>query len=144
MKSHIADRARESGVADQLVFVDSLPRAGLIELYSASDIVVSPSLHESFGLVVLEAMACGKPVVATATGLVPELGFDGTGGIMVAPGDIGELAEAVVKLLSLDSEGRKLAAARNRSLVETEFSIPRWVDNVVAVYERAISDWARN
>jgi len=144
MKSHIADRARESGVADQLVFVDSLPQPELVELYSTCDLVVSPSLHESFGLVVLEAMAFGKPVVATATGLVPELGFDGTGGIMVAPGDIGELAEAVVKLLSLDSEGRKLAAARNRSLVETEFSMPRWVDNVVAVYERAISDWARN
>ena len=144
MKSHIAERAKEGGFEDRLVFIEPLPQPELIDLYSASDIVVSPSLHESFGLVVLEAMACGKPVVATATGLVPELGFDGTGGIMVAPGDIGELAEAVVKLLSLDSEGRKLAAARNRSLVETEFSIPRWVDNVVAVYERAISDWARN
>ncbi len=144
VRAYVTGGAREGGFEDRLVFVDALPETELIGLYSACDLVVSPSLHESFGLVVLEAMACGKPVVATSTGLVPELGFDGTGGVMVAPGDAGELAEAVAKMLSLDIQARDLAAAENRRLVETRFSMDQWVDEVVAVYQRAIDDRAGN
>jgi glycogen(starch) synthase len=140
MRSYVARRARDGGFEDRLVFVDTVTETELVELYSACDLLVSPSLHESFGLVVLEAMACGKPVVATSTGLVPELGLDGTGGIMVSPGDAEGLADAAARLLSLDDQGVSLAAERNRSLVETEFSIGRWVDDVIAVYERAVRE----
>lgn len=142
MRSYVARRAREGGFHDRLVFVDTLTETEIVELYSACDLLVSPSLHESFGLVVLEAMACGKPVVATSTGLVPELKLDGTGGIMVSPGDVEGLAGAVATLLSLDDRGVRLAAEKNRRLVEAEFSIGRWVDNVMAVYETAIRDRA--
>jgi glycosyltransferase involved in cell wall biosynthesis len=101
--------------------------------------VISPSLHESFGLVVVEAMACGKPVVAISTGIVPELGLDGKGGIVVGPGDAAVLAEATMKMLSLNGKERKLVAGENRELAVTGFSIPAWVDKVVCVYEKALS-----
>ncbi len=140
MKEHVARRAKEGGFYDRLLFVDALTETELVELYSACDLLVSPSLHESFGLVVLEAMACGKPVVATSTGLVPELGLDGTGGIMVPPGDAEGLADAVARLLSLDDQGVRLAADKNRGLVEAGFSTGRWVEDVIAVYERAIRE----
>jgi hypothetical protein len=58
---------------------------------------------------------------------------------MVSPGDAGHLADAVVSMLSLDGDGRERAASANRGLVESEFSIDRWADEVVAVYERAIA-----
>jgi glycosyltransferase involved in cell wall biosynthesis len=139
MRAYVDRRAEEGDFQDRLVFVDSLTQDQLVKLYSMADVVVSPSLQESFGLVVVEAMACGRPVVATSTGIVPELGLDGTGGIMVSPGDAGHLADAVVSMLSLDGDGRERASLANRGLVESEFSIDRWADDVVAVYERAIA-----
>ena len=84
-------------------------------------------------------MACGKPMVATSTGIVPELGFDGKGGIVVGPGDAAVLAEATIKMLLLNDKERKLVAEKNRELVETGFSISTWVDLVIGVYEKALS-----
>jgi glycogen(starch) synthase len=139
VKSYVNEQARNNGFGDNLVFIDFLPEDELIKLYSACDLVISPSLHESFGLVVVEAMACGKPVVATSTGIVPELGLDGKGGIEVGPGDAVGLAEATIKMLSLDEEDRKLVAGENREFVETGFSIPAWIDKVIEVYEKALS-----
>jgi glycosyltransferase involved in cell wall biosynthesis len=139
VKSYINEQARNNGFRDNLVFIDFLPEDELIKLYSTCDLVISPSLHESFGLVVIEAMACGKPVVATSTGIVPELGLDGKGGIVVEPGDAAVFAEATVKMLSLDEKDRELVAGKNRELVETGFSISAWVDKVIGVYEKALS-----
>jgi len=140
VKSHINEQARNNGFRDNLVFIDFLPEDELLKLYSACDLVISPSLHESFGLVVVEAMACGKPVVATSTGIVPELGLDGKGGIVVEPGDAVGLAEAIIKMLSLDEKDIELVAGKNRELVETGFSISAWVDKVVGVYNKALSN----
>jgi hypothetical protein len=139
VKSYVNEQARNNGFRDNLVFIDFLPEDELIKLYSACDLVISPSLHESFGLVVVEAMACGKPVVATSTGIVPELGLNGKGGIVVGPGDAAVLAEATIKMLSLDEKDRELVAGRNRELVETGFSISAWVDKVIGVYNKALS-----
>jgi glycosyltransferase involved in cell wall biosynthesis len=144
MKAYVIEQAKKGGFGDNLTFIDFLPEGELIELYSACDLVVSPSLQESFGLVVLEAMACGKPVVATATGLVPELGLDGTRGIMVPPGDVGRLAKGIIRLLLLSDDDKNLAAKRNLELVEAEFSIPEWVDKVIEVYEKALKKAAKS
>jgi glycogen(starch) synthase len=139
VRSYVNEQARNNGFRDKLVFIDFLPEDELIKLYSACDLVISPSLHESFGLVVVEAMACGKPMVATSTGIVPELGLDGKGGIVVEPGDSAVLAEATIKMLLLNDKERKLVAEKNRELVETGFSISAWVDKVIGVYEKALS-----
>ncbi len=144
VKSYVNEQARNNGFGGNLVFIDFLPEDELPKLYSACDLVISPSLHESFGLVVVEAMACGKPVVATSTGIVPELGLDGKGGIVVEPGDAVGLAEATIKMLSLDEKDRKLIAEKNRELVETGFSIPAWVDKVIEVYGKALSKGRRS
>ena len=137
-KAYICKLAKSHGFSNALLFIDYLADDELIALYSACDLVVSPSLHESFGLVVLEAMACSKHVIATSTGVVPELGLNGASGMMISPGSVAELTEAVVRLLSLTGNERRLAAESNRKLVEAEFSIPVWVDKVLRVYEKAI------
>jgi glycosyltransferase involved in cell wall biosynthesis len=142
MKTFITEYSRKSGFEGNLIFIDRLSQDELIELYSACDLLVSPSIHESFGLVTLEAMACGKAVVATSTGLVPELKLAGAAVIVVSPGSADELADAVVKALSFDSEERDAAARVNRQLVESEFSLPQWVDRVVDVYQKAVQGGA--
>jgi len=139
MKSYINEQAGSNGFRDNLVFIDFLPQEELPGLYSTCDLVVSPSLHESFGLVVLEAMACGKPVVVTSTGIVPELRLNGEGVIVVEPGDAAGLAEATIKMLSLDEKDRKRIAGENREVVKSGFSVPAWVDKVIGVYEEALS-----
>jgi len=139
MKSYVCREAGSEGYRDNLLFIDYLSQDELIPLYSASDVFVLPSFREGFSMVVLEAMACGKPVVVTSTGIVPELGLDGKGGIVVEPGDAVGLAEAIIKMLSLDEKDRELVAGKNRELVETGFSISAWVDKVVGVYNKALS-----
>ncbi len=138
VKSYIMEQARGHGFLDSLVFIDFLPLEELIQLYSACDLFVLPSLYETFGLVTMEAMACGKPVVATSTGIVPELELDGENGIMVPPGDAGALAEGLIKLLSLKDEHKRLIAKNNRELTEARFSIPEWANKMVQVYEKAL------
>jgi len=138
-KRYITEEAKGHGFIDNLVFIDFLSEDELIQLYSACDLFVLPSLHESFGLVTMEAMACGKPVVATSTGVVPELGLNGESGIMVPPGDAGELAAAMIRLLSLRDEDKRLIARKNRELVEARFSIAAWANRMTEVYDRALA-----
>jgi len=138
VKRYITEEAKTGGFIDKLVFIDFLSADELIPLYSACDLFVLPSFQESFGLVVVEAMACGKPVVATSTGVVPELALDGESGIMVPPGDAREFTEAMIKLLSLKDEDKRLIARRNRQLIETRFSISAWADKMIEVYEKAL------
>ena len=138
MKMFLTEFAGKSGFQDNLIFIDHLPENELIEMYSACDLLVSPSIHESFGLVTLEAMACGKPVVATLTGLVPELKLAGAGVIVALPGCADELADAIIAALSYGSAEKEQIARINRQIVESQFSVNQWVDKVIEVYEKTL------
>lgn len=72
----------------------------LLEEYHRADIVVIPSTYEAFGLIALEAMAAGKPVVASATGGLKEIIVDGKTGMLVTPGEPSELATALERLIA--------------------------------------------
>ena len=86
-------------------FLGDLPRKKVIEEYLNCDIFCLPSLHEAFGIVLLEAMAAKKPVVTTRVGGIPEVVVDGETGILVPPRDIVALANALEKLI-IDNELR--------------------------------------
>jgi glycosyltransferase involved in cell wall biosynthesis len=139
-KEWIVSKAQERGFAVRLLLLDFIPTADLLRLYSACDVVVVPSLEESFGLVAGEAMACGRPVVATATGIASELGLDGTNGVLVPIGDSNALAAGVTKMLSLSPRRRKEIAERNRSIIETGFSVSRYAQRMLQVYEDLLTD----
>jgi len=136
----IVRSAQEGGFADRLLFVDFMPLADLVRLYSACDVFVLPSLEESFGLVAVEAMACGTPVVATSTGIAPELQLDSTNGVLVPIGDPDALATGVIKMLSPSPRKKQEIAERNRLIVENGFSIARHTQRMLKVYEDLLAE----
>jgi len=134
-KHYFFNQARSGGFIDNLLFIDFLPNNELIQLYSACDIFISASLRESFGLTVIEAMSCGKPVVATSVGIVPELQYYSSKGVSVVPaGNAQRLAGAIIDFLSFDDKYRRELGKGNRKLIEADFSINIWVDKMIGVY----------
>lgn len=106
-------------------------------LLADSALYVHPSRTDACPLAVLEAMAAGLPVVATAVGGVPELVVDGETGLLVAPGDIGGLARAIDAVLADDRLRRRLGMA-GRLRLKQHFSLDRCVRRHAAVYEAAV------
>jgi glycosyltransferase involved in cell wall biosynthesis len=104
-------------------------------LTAALDMAVLPSLREAQGIALLEAMASGVPVVATAVGGIPESVRHGREGFLVAPADPAALATAILRL-ARDEATR----ARFRGRVEERFGLDASVRQTAAVYERALSD----
>ncbi|UCE45126.1 MAG: glycosyltransferase [Methanobacteriota archaeon] len=131
---HLADRAR---VQDAIEFHESISQHDLVRLYADADVVVLPSRDEGWGLSLMEAMACGLPIVASRVGGVPELVRDGQDGLLVESGDVVGLGHAIARLLS-DPEMRRRMGSSGRKRVEG-FS---WDDTARVTsreYERALS-----
>jgi glycosyltransferase involved in cell wall biosynthesis len=102
-------------------------------LLAGCDVFCLPSDVEGLPLVVLEAMAQGKPVVATAVGGTPELVLDGETGILVPPGDVAALTDALAALLADPERARRMGEA-GRERVEREFSLAASTARVLALY----------
>ena len=88
------------GVPDVVRFQPPVARERLADWYRAADVVVVPSHSESFGLVAIEAQACGTPVVATRVGGLPTAVSDGRSGLLVAGHDPGRWADVLARLLA--------------------------------------------
>jgi glycosyltransferase involved in cell wall biosynthesis len=107
-RRHLQDLAEGLGVGDRVRF-SARPRSELAALYAAADVALFPPVwEEPFGLVPLEAMACGTPVVATGTGGSADFLADGHNCLLVPPGDAGALAAAVQRLAADPALRRRL------------------------------------
>ena len=102
--------------------------------FSVLDIFVLSSRWEGLGLVLLEAMAGGKPIVATCAGAIPEVVPDGQAGLLVPVDDQEALARALERLAG-DAGMRKSMGDKGRKHVEREFPLDRMVDRIMAIYE---------
>jgi D-inositol-3-phosphate glycosyltransferase len=87
--------AGELGIAERVTFLPPQPREELVNVYRAADLVAVPSYSESFGLVAVEAQACGTPVVAAAVGGLPVAVADGRSGSLVDGHDPQRWADAI-------------------------------------------------
>src|SRR5581483_108978 len=101
-------RAREAGMAGDLVFTGRVSDQDLVALYNAADLFVQPSLFEGFGLPSLEAMACGTPVVTSTAAAIPEMVGDAA--LTVDPLDVEALAGAIATVLDDEALRRRMAA----------------------------------
>ena len=127
--------ARELGLGDAVRFLGFVSPVQMA-IESAS-VVVVPSLGEGFGMVALEAMERGRPVIASAVGGLPEIVADGETGLVVSPGDAEELAEAMVTLASDPSRAAAMGeAGRGRAL--ESFTQERSTNAVEALYRREL------
>ncbi|WP_177154380.1 glycosyltransferase, partial [Actinosynnema pretiosum] len=89
-------------VADRVRLVGCVPRSAMASLLRSADAVVCAARTQPFGIVALEAMACGVPVVATSVGVLAEIVVDHVTGVLVPPGSPAALARALRKLLGDD------------------------------------------
>lgn len=133
-----AARARELSVADLVVPTGWLDGQELQCAYAATDVFVTPSIcFDTFGMVNLEAMEHGKPVVATEFGGSPEVVADGVSGFVRNPFDVEGFAQAIATLLA-DPALRERMGAAGRARLEAHFSMPRLVDEFQTEYELAV------
>jgi glycosyltransferase involved in cell wall biosynthesis len=130
----LRDLARAGGVEDAVRFtgyVDDMPA-----LYAAIDVLAAPSRWEGFGLMLVEAMAAGVPIVASAAGAIPEVVGDGPA-LLVPPREPAALGAAIRRVLSDPDAARAMAAAgRERA---TAFSWDRSAERLEAVYDEALA-----
>lgn len=108
-ESEIYELISREGVVDSVVFPGYLPDEKLVDLYREAQVFVYPSLYEGFGLPVLEAMACGTPVITSNVASIPEVAGDAA--IMVDPLDVQSLKNALRRVLA-DSDLRRELSAR--------------------------------
>ncbi|MBS9532884.1 D-inositol-3-phosphate glycosyltransferase [Mycobacterium sp. M1] len=134
--------AGELGIAERVTFLPPQSRADLATLFRAADLVAVPSYSESFGLVALEAQACGTPVVAAAVGGLPVAVADGVSGALVPGHDIAQWAAAIDRLLRLGAGPAGWAMRRAAVEHAAGFSWDRTVDAQLASYAGAIEDFA--
>jgi glycosyltransferase involved in cell wall biosynthesis len=130
--------AVDLGIREKVIFVGKIPRNDVPYYYAMSDIVVVPSLQEAFGLVVSEALACGKPVIGTKVGGIPDQIIDGYNGCLVKPKDPKAIAEKILWLLEHPGEARRMGV-NGRKMVEEKFNLEKRIDKIIEIYEKVIS-----
>jgi glycosyltransferase involved in cell wall biosynthesis len=105
----------------------------------AVDVFAMPSVWEGFGLVLLEAMAAGRPIVASRVATIPEVVLDGETGILVPPGDAPALAEALVQMAHDRQLAARLGEAGRRRL-QQHFSLQKMVADTELLYRELAGD----
>lgn len=113
---------------------------GVARYYQAADVYVHAARADTFPNTILEALACGTPVVATAVGGIPEQIEDGVSGFLTPPGDAEAIAARVVGLLA-DEETRRRLAHQAAEFAEHRFDLNRQVDDYLAWYEGILEQW---
>ena len=136
-------RTRLQGLAKQLNLQSAVIFAGFVEdidqVYAALDIFVFPSLAEPLGTSLLAAMAWGLPVLAVASGGVPEYVTDGENGLLVAKSDAALQAGALLRLLRDDSLSGQVGQNARKTIVD-KFSAEKMVEGTLRAYQRLINE----
>ena len=135
MEPSLRRLAERLGVSASVVFAGF--RNDVAELMRASSLVLLPSRSEALPTVLMEAAACGRPVVASNVEGIPEVVAHGDTGVLLEPDDSAGLAAAVNELLS-DDMGRERMGARARFRAEEEFSLERWTTELRWLYDSVL------
>jgi glycosyltransferase involved in cell wall biosynthesis len=121
------------GLNGRVIFAGRVSNNVLPKYYAMSSVCVIPSLFESFGIVALEAMSMGKPIIASDVGGIPEIIEHNNNGLLVKPGDSLSLAESITKILSDNDFANRLGINARRKAVSC-FSMNNMLQQTVNVY----------
>lgn len=125
-EAQLKEVARQLGISKQVIFTGAIEHASLPPYYCLSNVFVMPSCvvadnFESFGIVFIEASACGKPVIGSKTGGISDAVVDGVTGLLVEPNDVKEIAQTLIRLLT--DEQLALTLGKNgRARAENELT----------------------
>jgi glycosyltransferase involved in cell wall biosynthesis len=134
--SDIYRSVAERGLSSDIIFTGYVPDPDLVLLYNAAALFAFPSLYEGFGLPVLEAMACGTPVVTSSVSSLPEIAGDAA--ILVDPADVAGISSAMEAVLSNPDLAQRMSVA---GLVRAHsFSWERTALETLAVYRESIEE----
>jgi L-malate glycosyltransferase len=137
LRSSLEDLARQLRVSHRVDFLGQIPQATVPTVLRSFDIFAALSLRESFGVAVLEASACGIPVVASNVDGLPEVVEDGVTGFLVPPSDPSTAAAALLRLLS-DRKLREEMGVAGRSFVLDRYEWERTAKTMDDLYEKAL------
>ncbi len=129
--------AFELGVGEKIMFTGKISSDDVPSYYALSDIVVVPSLQEAFGLAVSEAMACGKPVIGSDVGGIPDQIIDGFSGLLAKPRDSLNIAEKILWLITHNDEAKRMGI-NGRRRVEEKYDIEKRTESIVSLYEQIL------
>lgn len=125
-------------VGGRVSFAQALDLKQLVQHYNAADLFILPSFYEGFGIVMLEAMACGLPVVASNVSAIPEVIVEGKTGRLVDPGDPAKLSQVIIDLLSRPALRAEMGRTA-RALVASRYDWRTIAKKTEAVLQRVIS-----
>ena len=120
---------------DKVKFLGFVSNEELSNYYRACDIFVVPSVYESFGLIYVEAMMHGKPVIGCKAGGIPEVVNNGKTGILIEPYNVNQLVDGLLRLLN-DPQMRQDMGQNARRLCEEKFSFDRMASNTEHLYQK--------
>lgn len=135
-RQELQAQVQAQAIADRILFLGH--RVDVADLLAACDLFVLPSIYEGLPLAILEAMAAGRAVVATAVGGVPEAVLDGQTGLLVPPGNPDALADAVRSLLSDPARAARMGTA-GKARVQQHFSIDVMARQINQTYEELLN-----
>ena len=141
LRTKLQRLAAESGAGDRVVFLGEIQNGAIAPYYHAASVFVVSSVarSEAFGIVQIEAMAAGKPVVNTRLDSgVPFVSLDQVTGLTVPPGDVGALAAAINRLLD-DASLRARYGEAARARAESEFSVEMMKSRILSLYRQVLA-----
>jgi glycosyltransferase involved in cell wall biosynthesis len=138
LKIELQKLGADLNLTGHILFLDPIPYHKVQEAHIISDVTVLPSIPtkswmEQFGYVLVEAMACGKPVVASRSGAIPEIVDDGKTGFLTKPEDVNDLTEKLKTLLT-DEKLRREMGCKGRAKVEAKFSYEAVIPQLRKLY----------
>jgi len=138
LEEHYHETARDLKINDRVIFKHNVDNQELVSCYQQADVLVLPSINQSeaFGIVLLEAMACGKPVIASNLPGVRGVFKNGEQGLLIKPNDIDDLKEKLSRIISNDKLAQRLGQSA-RELVEKNYTWEKAADKLNIIYYRA-------
>ncbi len=118
LRDGFMEKAKSLSIINHTIFGGQLQHSELPEAIAAADMLVLPSFAESFGMALIEAMACGKPVIASNLPGVRTVVADGTDGLLITPGNVSELVTAIQSLLDNPEKSGQMGQAGRQKVLE--------------------------